>query len=470
MNKNRNKQAFSMGEMMIVLLVLSIILAASMPIITKRSKSSVDKTWQAATNGSDAYFGVGETQGIAVGATGFPGGSFGKILLNVANASNSDVAHILFAANNSGSPKVLAKMRIGNSQIEFGANAAATAANTTAIGHETKTSGADAMAVGYSANASAANATAIGTSTKSAANSTSVGMNANADASGAVAVGYGGIANGTSATSIGAGSKATAESTVALGAGANSAAANSTAIGTSSVANNTNSTAFGFESNATAANSTAIGKGSVANAADALAIGYGTTASGAQSVALGSGANATGDYGIAIGSGVSAAANQLSLGASANITSIAIGSTGSVAGTQVITIGKTGSTVHLRGSVNANDVTVQSDARLKNIIGEYKSGLDDIMKIKTYEFTYKEEPKKKRVGVIAQELQKIFPNAVKKDDDGYLSIRKEDMFYAIINAIKELNQKVIALQNENRKLKKQVEDLSKRIDMLEKTK
>ena len=46
-----------------------------------------------------------------------------------------------------------------------------------------------------------------------------------------------------------------------------------------------------------------------------------------------------------------------------------------------------------------------------------------------------------KLGVVAQELQKVFPNAVTKDKDGYLRIRQEDMFYAMINAIKELDLK-----------------------------
>ena len=53
-------------------------------------------------------------------------------------------------------------------------------------------------------------------------------------------------------------------------------------------------------------------------------------------------------------------------------------------------------------------------------------------------------------------MQKIFPNAVKKGADGFLSIRMEDMFFAMINAIKELDLKVTKLENENKILKKQL--------------
>ena len=82
------------------------------------------------------------------------------------------------------------------------------------------------------------------------------------------------------------------------------------------------------------------------------------------------------------------------------------------------------------------------------------------------------------MGVIAQDLRKIFPNSVTKDENGYLNIRWDEMFYASINAIKELDKKIIALakrattvesqiaqlEDENNSLKLQVENLSARIE------
>ena len=41
---------------------------------------------------------------------------------------------------------------------------------------------------------------------------------------------------------------------------------------------------------------------------------------------------------------------------------------------------------------------------------------------------------------MAQDLEKIFPKAVFKGDDGFLRIRMEDMFYALVNAVKELDK------------------------------
>ena len=122
-----------------------------------------------------------------------------------------------------------------------------------------------------------------------------------------------------------------------------------------------------------------------------------------------------------------------------------------------------------------------SDRRLKNIGSRSLAGLAEISKLKIYNYNYKKDLKKlPQVGVIAQDLRKIFPNSVTKDENGYLSIRWDEMFYAAINAIKELDKKIIALakrattvesqiaqlENENTSLKQQVENLSARIEKL----
>lgn len=95
---------------------------------------------------------------------------------------------------------------------------------------------------------------------------------------------------------------------------------------------------------------------------------------------------------------------------------------------------------------DGNGDMIMSDRRLKYVGTESTSGLDKIRQLKVFNYTYKKDDKKvPHVGVIAQDLQKVFPNAVKKGSDGFLTIRKEDMFYALINAVKELDAKITAL-------------------------
>ena len=102
-----------------------------------------------------------------------------------------------------------------------------------------------------------------------------------------------------------------------------------------------------------------------------------------------------------------------------------------------------------------------SDRRLKYVGKDNNDGLAKIKQLKVFNYVYKKDTTKTpHVGVIAQDLQKVFPNAVKKGTDGFLTIRMEDMFYAVINAIKELDAKYQAQE-------KRINELEKRIEKLE---
>ena len=107
------------------------------------------------------------------------------------------------------------------------------------------------------------------------------------------------------------------------------------------------------------------------------------------------------------------------------------------------------------------DVLWSSDRRLKYVGKDNNDGLAKIKQLKVFNYVYKKDTTKTpHVGVIAQDLQKVFPNAVQKGKDGFLTIRMEDMFYAVINAIKELDAKYQAQE-------KRINELEKRIEKLE---
>lgn len=85
-----------------------------------------------------------------------------------------------------------------------------------------------------------------------------------------------------------------------------------------------------------------------------------------------------------------------------------------------------------------------SDARLKDIGEPYMAGLDAIAKLNPVNYRYKKdnprnEPSNKDfVGLVAQDVEQVFPKAVKQDRDGYLSLDPSEFTYALINAVKEL--------------------------------
>ena len=125
---------------------------------------------------------------------------------------------------------------------------------------------------------------------------------------------------------------------------------------------------------------------------------------------------------------------------------------------------------------NYVDNNAFSDRRLKNVGESFKAGLEEIKKLEVFHYTFKKDPAKTpRVGVMAQDLQKIFPDAVFKGEDGFLRIRMEDMFYAVVNSVKEINiraieqnKKITELNKQNKELKKRALKLKKRINKLAK--
>jgi|SRR3989338_8639627 len=88
--------------------------------------------------------------------------------------------------------------------------------------------------------------------------------------------------------------------------------------------------------------------------------------------------------------------------------------------------------------------SVGSDVRLKDVKGNYEYGLGEISKINPIRFNYKKDNElglpsdEEKVGVSAQEVEKIIPEAVIPDEKGYLSLRPDPIFWAMLNSIKEL--------------------------------
>ena len=69
-----------------------------------------------------------------------------------------------------------------------------------------------------------------------------------------------------------------------------------------------------------------------------------------------------------------------------------------------------------------------------------------IKQLKVFNYTFKkDETKTPHVGIIAQDLMKVFPKAVKLNGDGFYITRTEDILYALVNAVKELDTKITAL-------------------------
>ena len=97
----------------------------------------------------------------------------------------------------------------------------------------------------------------------------------------------------------------------------------------------------------------------------------------------------------------------------------------------------------------ATNVTVSSDIRLKSNIETIDSALDKVKEMRGVYFDKHGSEDKRSVGVIAQEMQEIMPEAVVTDDteDKYLSVAYGNLVGVLIEAVKELSDKVDELKD-----------------------
>jgi hypothetical protein len=103
----------------------------------------------------------------------------------------------------------------------------------------------------------------------------------------------------------------------------------------------------------------------------------------------------------------------------------------------------------------ANDIVAysSSDLRLKENIKPIENALDKVKALTGVEFDWKAEHKEAHgyeghdTGVIAQEVQEVMPSAVRTNDTGYLAVRYEKLIGLLIEANKELANRVEYLES-----------------------
>jgi len=104
------------------------------------------------------------------------------------------------------------------------------------------------------------------------------------------------------------------------------------------------------------------------------------------------------------------------------------------------------------GTVTAQSFNATSDVNLKeNIVPINNSNALNLVSLfKPYEFNFKsDEHKRKRIGVIAQELEKISPELVIENDNGIKSVSYLDMIGLLIASVKELKERIEFLENKS---------------------
>ena len=236
------------------------------------------------------------------------------------------------------------------------------------------------------------------------------------------------------------------------------------------------STAMGYYTTASYYGSTAMGGNTTASGEFSTAMGASTTASGNYSTAMGISTTASGDYSTSMGNNTTASDfGSLVIGqynlSGATVTNSATqfntANTAFVIGNgadgssqsdafSVLFSGETviGSDLEVKGNV-----LISSDARLKANIVSLGSTLAKLLLIDGKRYTMKKDGKQ-NIGVLAQDIQKVFPELVSTDDRDMLAVNYQGLVPVLINGLKEQDAK---MKEQDAKMKEQ----QKRLERLE---
>ncbi len=116
-----------------------------------------------------------------------------------------------------------------------------------------------------------------------------------------------------------------------------------------------------------------------------------------------------------------------------------------------------GFTLHVNGSAGkpgGGSWSAASDRRLKDIKGQFTRGLDALDHLNPVYYRYKKDnpvhlpSEEEYVGLIAQEVREVIPEAVGDYAEGYLSVNNDPIIWTMLNAIKELHAENAALRAE----------------------
>ena len=175
----------------------------------------------------------------------------------------------------------------------------------------------------------------------------------------------------------------------------------------------------------------------------------------------------TGNYNVVIGRNTFSNLNtgstniligqSLQLSASGRSSAIVIGSGLSDKGQSTAFIGGSSGAYN---QANSSSWSTTSDERIKTNVTDYTLGLDTLgqVTVKTYNYLSDSDiatahpeladsdglvheglnTEKTVVGIMAQELEAVLPNSVETRDNGIKSVNKDELFWVMLNSIKEL--------------------------------
>jgi hypothetical protein len=210
--------------------------------------------------------------------------------------------------------------------------------------------------------------------------------------------------------------------------------------------------------------STAMGEVTTASGDTSTTMGYRTTASGVLSTAMGFDTTASGTYSTAMGHDTTASDyGTFAIGQNNTIdttpnNNFDLANRAFIIGNGSDFSGKSDAmTVLFDGTTTiAGDLTINSDARLKSNIISLGSTLVRLLALDGKRYTFKSNESKQKIGLLAQDVQDVFPELVKEatDEQGTLSVNYQGLIPVLINAIKEQQKEIDELKRQYKALQK----------------
>ncbi len=118
-------------------------------------------------------------------------------------------------------------------------------------------------------------------------------------------------------------------------------------------------------------------------------------------------------------------------------------------------------TLDVRGNIGNNTTLYHSDRRWKKNISQLNNSLDKILQLKGVSFDWRTKqfadmnfPTGTKIGLIAQDVEKVLPQVVHTDKNGYKSVEYANIVAVLIEAVKEQQVEIERLkeliENQNR--------------------
>ncbi|MFA5583694.1 MAG: tail fiber domain-containing protein, partial [Bacteriovoracaceae bacterium] len=124
--------------------------------------------------------------------------------------------------------------------------------------------------------------------------------------------------------------------------------------------------------------------------------------------------------------------------------------------------------LHVVGNILATGSINPSDIRLKKNFTPVESSLEKINTLSSVTYDWKDTEKygeKRQMGVIAQEVEKVFPEAVTKTNDGFLAVSYTSLISPLIAAVKELYNMVTRIFDQQEEMSRSISSKADQVEI-----